>query len=377
MKTMIAIHRTFEGEVGKKTNKIYMTDDGQTVYTAETFPILPPQEVRSTSVNAVDRFLIELVFFHQHKITHCHFHSTDIPKGSTPEDIVRLYWALPADKFREFKPRVEIAVLKGQLDLRNALEQYSGDSLRKIKQLGRNGEDTATAIKSLQETKKTIKLLSPFSGKKLAADTVVAECAKQIPECVIFNQVAGIKDGWIWAASVVALSGGIQRFGSVSSFWHYCGEHVRDGKAVKRVRGKAVDFNPALRTANWAGVESIIKNMNNPWRKFYDQQVLIEKVKKSNLTDVHANNQARRRVRKEILKQFWVACQPISGGKSIQSVKNHPRSSPLSPDYFSGEGKFKADVENHSPDQASLDGKTRYNLGNQDKNPPLPSRKVA
>lgn len=326
------MHRLYEGKPGQKKTKFYLCD-GNEVCVADEFPSFPATDIRSTAVNASDTFLVDLAIVHQHKIFHCHFHSTGIKKGSTPEEIVKSYWELPDKKFREFHPRQDIAILRSNLAIRNALMQFHGDSLRKIQQLSRNGEDVAHALEALAESKKVLhKLPSPYTGKNVAPDTLIAQMAEKIPECQIFNKIAGIADGWIWAASIVALSGGLERFATVGSFIHYCGDHTKDGKTFSRKKGSPVDWNPQLKTANWQGVDSILKNRKNPWRQKYEARVEIEKLKDPNITVVYANNKARRWVRKEILKSFYFAVNPKASGGSISPPQFEPNERLLSPE---------------------------------------------
>ena len=334
----IAIHRTYKD----KKQQIYYTQDGINVHVVETPPkLLEGTEVRSTAVNAADIFFVHLVQEFKVKITYAHFHSTGIPVGTKPEDMVKLYWALPADLFREFIVRPDIAELRGKVAERDALVQFYGDALRKLLQNAKNGRSITEMKEKLDAMRDSLPIIitdKKGKEKRISLDEDVALCASTVRECQLFNNVAFIKGGWMWAAHVVALSGGIQRFPSVGSFWHYCGENVKDGKAVKRVAGEAVEFNPELRTANWINFEqAIIKHRSNPWRSQYDIRLEIE-IDKNNkvVKDLQVNEsqlkmRARRWCRKEILKRFWLACNGIEfvEGKPAVSLENHVRLAPL------------------------------------------------
>ena len=337
---MIAIHRTYKD----KKQQIYYTQDGINVYVDENLPKLAEgTEVRCTAVNAADKFFISLVEVSKLKITHAHFHSTGIPTGTSPEDTVKLYWALPVELFHEFKIRPDIAELRSKLNIRNTLVQFRGDALRRILQEERNGIDITEAKASLETLEKdtfavTIKN-KKGELKKIHYDVDIANCASKIRECQLFNEVTFIKSGWMWAAHIVALSGGIQRFPSIGSLLHYCGENVRDGKAVKRVAGEATDFNPDLRTANWVNFENaIIKHKSNPWRTQFDIRLEIE-IDKNNkaskemkVEEPQLKMRARRWCRKEILKRFWLACNdiPFVEDKHRTLIENQEISLPLS-----------------------------------------------
>ena len=118
---------------------------------------------------------------------------------------------------------------------------------------------------------------------------------------------------WITAASIVAYAGDVDRFETVASFWHYFGQHVIDGHAPKRKAGSPVTWSPKGRTAVYLMGDSIIKNRNNKWRAFYDEALATEKetheVKHPGCKTPlgHCGARARRRMVKEILKQFFLA----------------------------------------------------------------------
>ena len=64
-----------------------------------------------------------------------------------------------------------------------------------------------------------------------------------------------------------------------SSFWKYCGLHVVDGKSVKRVRGRKLDFNPDARTLAWKIADSFVKQRTPVYRDIYDRRRPIEEKK--------------------------------------------------------------------------------------------------
>jgi hypothetical protein len=90
-----------------------------------------------------------------------------------------------------------------------------------------------------------------------------------------------------------------------------------------------MDWNPRLRTVLWKLGDSITKNMKNPWRKFYDKTKEIELAnhdakcksgpdgKACKHPEGHAGARAERKMRKEIVKRWFLAC------KGIDYEKNH------------------------------------------------------
>jgi len=63
-----------------------------------------------------------------------------------------------------------------------------------------------------------------------------------------------------------------------SSFWKFCGMHVVDSKAPKRVKGKKLGFNVKMRTLIWKVADSFIKHRTPFYRDIYDET----KVKEAN-----------------------------------------------------------------------------------------------
>jgi len=330
MKT-IAMHRTFEKseESGLRQTTLYLYDGketrrlrGKVLDKWQAEAKLKGVTIRSTSLNATDILLKDLIE-QGAKIVGAHWHSTGIEKGLGPAEIVEAYLKLPDSLFRPFTPRPDLAKLRTKLALRNALLRLEGDCIRRIKQEARNSglvspedikgdEEYSRMLSAAREISKTIGGDEEHHGEIIRLDKEVANLAKNIRECQIFQRLANIKDGWIWPASVVAFSGGIERFPDVAAWWHYCGEHVVDGKAPKRAEGKAITWNKNLRTANWQGVDSILKNSNNPWKQRYDRIKEKELARHSERCKCktprgHCHARAMRIVRKEILKQFWLA----------------------------------------------------------------------
>jgi len=65
----------------------------------------------------------------------------------------------------------------------------------------------------------------------------------------------------------------------VSGFWRYCGLHVVDGEAVRRMKGAKMDFNPKLRALMWKLTQSFIRNRNPDYFPIYEQAKLEENIK--------------------------------------------------------------------------------------------------
>lgn len=313
----IAIHKTFEKDTDGASKLVVHVSDGSDhlflppkKFTTFLSNLLPTTKIRSTSVNATDAVLLDLAE-RGNSISYAHWHATGIPSGLEPADIVAQYALLPESMFRPFKPRKDIAELKQVLALRNAVVQFYGDAMRRLKQSGRDAgdPDMELAEEALTSIRKGIVL---EEGTPL--DKNVAKLAEAIPECRLFKEITHIKDSWIMAASFVAYSGGFDRFEDVASLWHYYGQHVgTDGRAPKRRKGTVMDWNPRGRTILYQLSSTIIKNRKNPWRDFFDEARAIEiaahdiKHPGCKTKDGHCTMMAARKMVKEITKRFFLA----------------------------------------------------------------------
>lgn len=328
---MYSVHKTFEkGVDGKRAVTLYTyngTGEVQKLGVKEQFEfiknLVPGTIIRLTSVNALDGFLLSLEEAGA-EIQYAHWHDLGIEKGLEPKAITEAFYNASADNFKKFMYRQDLADLRNILSIRNSILLCYGDAVRRVKQTARNmglvtqedmdgnsliknGMDTIEAITDCFKGEKP-------NGKMVSLDTFIASKAKAIPECVLFNEIAYIKGAWITAASVLSYSGGIDRFPTVASFWHYFGQHVVDGKAPKRKVGQPVTWSPNGRTVLYNLGETIIKNTNNPWRAYFDK-VKAQELKRHDSVcpckyrDGHSNARARRKTVKEIMKRFFIAAK--------------------------------------------------------------------
>lgn len=335
----IAIHRTFEKTIeGRPEETLYVCQHNSVEsYTGKELlkfleSIQPETVVRFTAVNAADA-LLSLLAEKGIVIVYAPWHSTGIEKNLPPEEIVAKYSALPNGLFRVFTVRRDIAELRRVLNTRNAVQGYYNDRVRCLKQEGRNLGITAPENDVLlQEALESLDIISSMpvlkakdGDKTVSWDKKVEKVAKTIPECVLFNEIAGISTSWIMAASVVAYSGGIERFPTVASFWHYMGQHVVDGKMPKRTKGQPQTWSTKGRTVLYQLGESLIKNRNNPWRTFFEEEKAAEiamhqeKHPGCKAVQGHSHARARRKMVKEIIKRFYLAAQgvPYAQGAAI------------------------------------------------------------
>lgn len=328
----IAIHKTFDksGLDGARKATLWI-HDGKEAYKLQdkkrqTFidSLTPGQIVRTTQVNATDADLMSLAD-RGVDIQYAHWHSLGFDKGMEPATIVEFYQKSPQSIFRTFVPRHDINDLRRVLAIRNGLLQCYGDALRRFKQVGRSMNlTTDEQLRSDPLIQQGIDGIKSIKGlvleeDKTTMDEQVAKLAKEIPECILFNKIAHFKTSWILAASVVATSGGFDRFDDVASLWHYYGLHVVEGIAPKRKAGVPMDWSPFGRKTAYMIGDVIIKATDhggkregNPWREKYDEYRAIERdghEKKCpcKTPDGHSTARARRKVVKSIFKRFFVA----------------------------------------------------------------------
>lgn len=323
-----AVHKTFEkGPEGKRSTLWYIST-GDTVkcldikQTDKFIESLRPNTIlRMTQVNNTDAQLLDAVK-RGVTIMYANWHKLGIQKNQDAETIVKFVANAPSTMFREFIPNIKIAELRDALSLRNALDQFYDDAMRKFQQVGRNRVGYETLIehvikenvKELNNVYDGFKVMGENTNgkvKELTLENQVIKLAKAIPECVLFNKICGMKEGWITAAGIVANAGSMDRFSTVASFWHYCGMHVVDGKAPKRQKGSPVTWSPEIRKVLYNLGENIQKNVNNKWNQYFKEMLAFEidshdsrctcKFKMS-----HAYARARRKTVKEILKRFFI-----------------------------------------------------------------------
>ncbi len=317
---MLTLHRSYEGEPGSKAHVFYVMD-GQKVQRltgakAARWSSALRKETRllATQAHSTDAVLLEMSG-RGVRIFYIHWHAAGLPKNLAPEEIAARFSAIPEDQLRPFKPRPDLAELRHLVDARRAiLEHRKADQLRLSalrRSIGLSDDDEMPDhLKAIEEEIKADK-----RSFETPVDRQLAKIGSKIAECQIFNRVSGLSDGYITAATVMAYLGDLGRFPTVSALWHYCGQHVVEGAAPRRKRGEAGDWNPKLRTALWLLGTSMIKNTNNKWRTIYEQfrdaELALHDLKhpKCPTKQGHCGARARRKIIKEILKEFWAAAR--------------------------------------------------------------------
>lgn len=348
----LALHTTHEKSIdGERQTFLYISDGEEVKRLAQKSKVCEKflaglkkgTTIRSTSANSSDMTLFQ--FDKQGAaVKFAHWHATGIEKGLDPEEIVLRYAQCSPDIFRPMRFRSDIARLRELVGYRQSIIESRGDAIRKLKSRARN-----VGIVSTKDFEK--ELLNPKSALTLAhkeiesdliererevaesetsLDTLTANHAKTVPECVLFRKIAHM-DSWIIPAIVVSVSGDPARFDSVYAINKYFGQHVVDGIMPKRQAGTAMDWNPRGRRILHILWDCIMKNRNNPWRELHDAfraDELADHRHKGVLAndcksiDGHCTSRAGHKVSKEILKRWYLACteQPFVKGHNPISV---------------------------------------------------------
>jgi hypothetical protein len=340
---MLTIHRDFSGIA--KEPVFYIAENGKitkllgakSLKWAEK--LKKGTELLSTAACSTDALLVKLAG-RGVKIYTAHWHNAGIDKGLKPEEIAAAFSLLSQDKLRPFVGRPDLVNLRHRIAARDAVIRYRVSICNFFDSIPRMLGVTETKlpkwfIKQRDEAigdgrSKEEKLIEPNAERDVIKE------AKKTTECELFNHVFGMKNGWITGAGFVSRIGDISRFPTVASFWHYCGFHVVNGKAPKRAKGAACDWNGQARRILWQVVDSGLKNTTpsdapkvnedgkpkvfrngNPkirglYEAFLAQELAVHASKcKCSTIEGHSGARARRRVIKALLQEYYA----LAGGE--------------------------------------------------------------
>jgi hypothetical protein len=345
-KPMITIHRTFEREKKKQITN-YHIFDGNKFKVTKTFPsYIKNQDVMCTAVNTKDNFYHQLIDEGNNTLYFAYFHSAGIQKGLKVEELTKAfhqYATTNKANLLQFKPDKLESNLRRAIDNRNIFVQYSGDAQRRAKQMERDGYDITRTLEALKSLDSMNRIEVPLRGEKVkckhngklmkigtclehpegvnklySPDDEVEFWAEKIKKVQDIKTFVGV-EGSIGAASIIALSGGIERFPTPGQFLSYCGEGVKDGKALKMKEGSNVKYHRKLHSAIISWFISLAMT-NKRIKSEIDMRVVIERAKDPNKSDGHTRNMAMKYVRKKLLIQIWCLCNPTLARKPKSQV---------------------------------------------------------
>lgn len=330
--TTIVVHKTFteEGEA----NYFVATQTGVTEMNDAKLQKLLSKctasdtTIRITNVSSAFK-LVQSLRTQGFRVVSAHWHATGIEKNLEPTEIAQQFYNLSDEPFTEVKLRADIFELRQMIAARYAVLDFRRAAQLKLSAVSRTmGLSDADALPSYLEAAR----LHLLEEKKEIEDPIqkaINKAAEKIPECILLNKILGItgKSSWMTSASVVAYVGDVERFPMVSSLWAYAGQSVVNGKAPKRAKGQTQTWNPKLKTALWSWMDSALKTKNPIHRPAYDTyraaELLVHEQKcekcsalkcgteaqaekKRLVIQSHSGARARRRVVKDVLKQFWL-----------------------------------------------------------------------
>ena len=102
------------------------------------------------------------------------------------------------------------------------------------------------------------------------------------------------------------------KFDKVSGMWKYCGLHVVNGKAPRRVAGQKTDFNPFARVMMWRLGEGF-RMQGRSYRFIYELFLQESREKHPDWTMAHHINHARRVTVKLFLSHYYEVSRALLG----------------------------------------------------------------
>ncbi|PNV81056.1 MAG: hypothetical protein C0179_04665, partial [Fervidicoccus sp.] len=102
------------------------------------------------------------------------------------------------------------------------------------------------------------------------------------------------------------------RFDKVSGMWKYCGLHVVNGKAPRRIAGQKTDFNPFARVMMWRLGEAF-RMQGRSYRYIYELSLQESQEKHPDWSMAHHINHARRVTVKLFLSHFYEVSRALLG----------------------------------------------------------------
>lgn len=142
--------------------------------------------------------------------------------------------------------------------------------------------------------------------------------------------------GAILAGGIVAYFD-VAKTKHISSMWKYAGLSVENGKAIRRKRGKKLEYSPRVKVLMWKVADSFIKQRTPFYRDIYDNAKESENLKLGNPIEnpkncphyaecmkrlkkakipackMHIHLRAIRKMIKYFLGDYWLFARKIEG----------------------------------------------------------------
>lgn len=328
---MQTIHRTYSGVA--KEPVLYVAERGETEVLkgkdSEKFlkKLKPGTKVLLTATSSTDGLGLQLAE-NGILVYTVHFHSTGIEVGLEAEELAAAFSLLDEGSLRVYVARPDLAELRLKARTRRAVLNVRKAARNRMSAILR---DTGVSIDKLPSwmTDADAEQKDDLRAAEAPITKALIQEASKVEECRVFTAVFGMKEVGVSVAVVVSCLGDISRFPQVSSLWHYCGQHVVAGRAPKRTKGSANDWNPEVRTTLWNIIDVGLKNNSPKIRNMYETFKAAEleshdtKCPDCETKLGHCGARARRRVTKELLKEYFLTMDGSSqlhGGTQRQGA---------------------------------------------------------
>lgn len=310
MKTM---HRNFQGVASEPQYFIGENSKSEELKGAKARLWLKKlkkgSKLLATAAHSCDQVLCDLAA-RGVEIYFAHWHSTGIAKNLPPLEIAAQFSSIPEETLYRFVPRPDLMKLRKAIQVRTSVQDFRKAMMNQrgaiIRDLGLAADKLPAYMRETNENiDDEVKSVEPVLERELI------KLAKDVPECQMFNSIFGMKNGYVVAGEFVARTGDASRFPTVSSFFRYHGQHVVNGHAPKRERGKPSDWNSKTRTVLWKTIDAGLKNNNPIIRPLYEEYKIAElaahdeKHPGCKAKEGHCGARARRRVTKELLTRYY------------------------------------------------------------------------
>lgn len=127
-------------------------------------------------------------------------------------------------------------------------------------------------------------------------------------------------------------------FPNISSWWHYLGMHVKDGKVPRRQKGQMSDWSNEGRQVCYQFGEQAIKRKGSLYRLYYDERRAYREKTHPEASDKRKHEMARHETAKLFAAHFWLVAREIDGKPITKpwAIEHGGHSKLIVPYYWNG-----------------------------------------
>ncbi|MDY7037206.1 MAG: hypothetical protein SV375_13705 [Thermodesulfobacteriota bacterium] len=132
----------------------------------------------------------------------------------------------------------------------------------------------------------------------------------------------------------------LKDFPMVSSWWHYMGRHVKDGKVPKRAKGIVSDWSTPGRQIGYQIGQSFIKmKSDHLYRAYYDKRRVLRDKTHPDASKMHKMNMCLNETIKMFLSHFWQVARTLDGLPTVVPyiIGKDPVHKVIKPFYWEGD----------------------------------------